>query len=36
VEHVKVPYDVDAAVAAAQLRERQDWAHFLSTGRGLK
>ncbi|MAC47477.1 MAG: metallophosphatase family protein [Oceanospirillum sp.] len=36
VEHIKVPYDVESAVAAAQLRGRQDWVHFLSTGRGLR
>ncbi|EGU43425.1 Ser/Thr protein phosphatase family protein [Vibrio ichthyoenteri ATCC 700023] len=30
-----VVYDVDSAVMQASLRERQDWVHFLTTGRGL-
>jgi predicted phosphodiesterase len=33
VELVKVPYDVEQAVRAAKERGRQDWAHFLATGR---
>lgn len=31
----RVPYDVAAAVQAAQAQDRSDWAHFLSTGRGM-
>ena len=30
-----VVYDVELAVEQALLRERKDWAHFLTTGRGL-
>ncbi|MDR9826760.1 metallophosphoesterase family protein [Vibrio sp. FNV 38] len=31
----KVSYDVESAVSAAQKRGRNDWVHFLSTGRSL-
>lgn len=30
-----VEYDVDSAVAQASHRDRNDWVHFLTTGRGL-
>lgn len=33
VEFIKVPYDTTAAVAAAEARQRLDWAHALKTGR---
>lgn len=35
VQFIKVPYDVESAVKASQLRKREDWAHFLRTGRKL-
>ncbi len=35
VQHIKVAYDYQKAVALAQQRNRADWAHFLATGRGL-
>lgn len=35
VEHIKVPYDHHKAAASANKRGREDWAHFLTTGRGL-
>ncbi len=35
VEQIKVPYDFKKAAQAAANRGREDWAHFLSTGRGL-
>jgi len=34
VEHIKVPYNVKAAVEAAKRQGRDDWGHFLTTGRG--
>jgi predicted phosphodiesterase len=33
VEHIKVPYDVNLAVIESKKRDRNDWAHFLTTGR---
>ena len=33
VEHVKVPYNVEAAADAAKLQGREDWVYFLTTGR---
>lgn len=35
VQHIKVAYAYKKAVFDAQKRERNDWAHFLATGRGL-
>lgn len=35
IQHIKVDYDYQKAAAQAKLRKRDDWAHFLSTGRGL-
>jgi len=35
VEHVAVPYDHQAAVAAARRHDRPDWAAWLATGRGV-
>jgi predicted phosphodiesterase len=35
VQHVKVPYDFHKAAEEAIKRKRVDWAHFLTTGRGL-
>ncbi|RXJ73184.1 metallophosphatase family protein [Veronia nyctiphanis] len=35
VEHIKVPYAFQEAAAAAKYRNREDWAHFLTTGRAL-
>jgi predicted phosphodiesterase len=35
VRHTKVAYNYKKAFAAANLRNRSDWVHFLSTGRGL-
>jgi predicted phosphodiesterase len=35
VQHAKVAYDYEKASAAADLRNRSDWVHFLSTGRSL-
>jgi hypothetical protein len=31
VEHVKVPYNVEAAADAAKLQGREDWVYFLTT-----
>ncbi len=33
VEQIRVAYDVQAAVAAAKQRLRNDWAHYLATGK---
>lgn len=33
IDHIRVDYDVQAAVAQAEKRGRTDWAHFLNTGR---
>jgi predicted phosphodiesterase len=33
IEHVRVPYDVASAVEKCLSRGREDWAHFLETGR---
>lgn len=35
VNHIKVPYDYEAAAKDAMARGRGDWEHFLRTGRGL-
>ncbi len=35
VNHIKVPYDFDKAAYDAQKRGRDDWAHYLTTGRTL-
>lgn len=35
VQHIKVPYDYPSAVKKAKQRNRDDWAHFLATGRKL-
>lgn len=35
VQHMKVTYALDKAVREAKKRNRQDWVHFLTTGRGL-
>jgi predicted phosphodiesterase len=35
VMQIKVAYDHRAAATAARKRQREDWAHFLTTGRGL-
>jgi predicted phosphodiesterase len=35
VEQIKVPYDFELAVKASKKRGRDDWAHFLTTGKGL-
>ncbi len=34
VEHINVPYNVAAAAEATKLQGRDDWVHFLTTGRG--
>jgi putative phosphoesterase len=34
VQHIKVAYAFDNAVRDAKKRDRPDWAHFLTTGRG--
>ena len=34
-QHIKVPYNTQAAIEACKLRGRLDWVHFLSTGRKL-
>jgi len=36
VQHLRVPYDVSAAVSECLSRGRNDWAHFLETGRKVK
>jgi predicted phosphodiesterase len=33
VKHINVPYDIKSAVEACMKRDRQDWVHFLTTGR---
>lgn len=35
VQHMKVTYALDKAAREAKKRNRQDWVHFLTTGRGL-
>jgi putative phosphoesterase len=35
VSHIKVPYDYDKAANDATSRGRDDWAHYLTTGRTL-
>lgn len=35
VQHVKVDYDYTKAANDAEKRNRKDWVHFLTTGRGL-
>ena len=36
VQQIKVSYDYQEAVKKAKERQREDWGHFLSTGRGLE
>jgi len=33
IEHVRVPYDTASAIRQCLARGREDWAHFLQTGR---
>jgi predicted phosphodiesterase len=35
IQQIKVPYDYKKAVEVAKARQREDWGHFLTTGRGL-
>lgn len=35
VQHIGVPYDQQQAAQRAAQRKRHDWAHFLTTGRGM-
>lgn len=35
VQHINVAYDYQKAARQAQQRNRKDWVHFLTTGRGL-
>ncbi len=35
VQHIKVPYDFERAANDCKKRNRNDWAHFLTTGRKL-
>ncbi len=35
VQHLKVSYDYHGAAKKARGRQREDWEHFLSSGRGL-
>jgi len=35
VQHIKVPYDFQQAAEEAKKRQREDWVHFLITGKGL-
>ncbi|MCP4313326.1 MAG: metallophosphoesterase family protein, partial [Bacteroidetes bacterium] len=35
VQHKKIPYDFQRAAEECIKRKRGDWAHFLTTGRGL-
>jgi predicted phosphodiesterase len=35
IEHIKVPYNFKHAAEEAKKRQRNDWAHFLATGKGL-
>jgi len=35
IEHIKVPYNVELAVAECKKRDRMDWVHFLTTGRRI-
>ena len=35
VQHIKVAYDYEKAAGDAKKRNRNDWVHFLTTGRGL-
>lgn len=36
VQQIKVPYDYRQAALEARKRRREDWVHFLTTGRGLE
>lgn len=36
VQQIKVPYDINRAIEKANLQGREDWAHFLATGRANK
>ncbi|GHA13966.1 hypothetical protein GCM10008090_24680 [Arenicella chitinivorans] len=35
VQNIKVPYDYQSAVTESKKRNRNDWVHFLSTGRRI-
>jgi predicted phosphodiesterase len=35
VQHIKVSYDYQQAAKEANKRQRKDWAHYLTTGKGL-
>jgi putative phosphoesterase len=35
IEHINVPYNVELAVIECKKRDRMDWVHFITTGRGL-
>jgi predicted phosphodiesterase len=35
-EHLKIPYDYQKSAEEAKKHKREDWAYFLTTGRGLK
>jgi len=35
VQHIKVPYDFQQAAEEAKKQKREDWVHFLTTGKGL-
>ncbi len=35
IDHIKVSYDVESAVAECEKRDRLDWVHFLTTGRRI-
>jgi len=35
IKHIKVPYNVELAVAECEKRDRMDWVHFLTTGRRI-
>ncbi|MBN1273452.1 MAG: metallophosphoesterase family protein [Candidatus Aminicenantes bacterium] len=36
IQQLKVPYDYKKAAEEARKHQREDWAHFLTTGRGYK
>ena len=35
VQNIKVPYNYQLAVTESKKRNRNDWVHFLSTGRRI-
>jgi len=35
IQHIKVPYEFQCASEESKKRQREDWAHFLRTGRRL-